>query len=508
MSALRDAIDRSFVVAEHPDPVVSPHRPLGRRRLGGLGLLGQAVSTTAPVASMMALVALMHRLSHPWVSLAIASVVAIGMCVVAACISQLSARMAATGGLYSFVATALGPKAAGAVAAGLLIKFLGSASMSVMHLVLVISAIAAATGIGALSLAASVPVALAAVTVVVAVVVGGVRQAGWVLLALEVCSLAFLLGCLMLPDTTTIGPLPPVPGSELQRIVMVGVFALAGFESAAFFGPEARRGLITTTRVIRYTPILCGALVLIAGLAAALGRGDAVVSAYLFGTERGAPAGLVVALHLALACSWLGTITGSANGVTRLVYTLGVEAVLPGRLGQVHRRWRTPVRAAVLVGAAIAVGGTTLTLAGPSSVATDTVSAAARVALLVAYVFTVAGTVVLLRRLGELTATNAVLATLAGLGLGAMLTAIVGGELRHGTATGALVVIVLLAAGPAWMLALRLIRPHRSVRVGVIDQPESEDALPGAVEVRRRPGGRLELSGRPDEPMDRPRWRW
>jgi amino acid transporter len=499
MSALRDAIDRSFSAGEHPDPVVSPHRPLGRRQLSGLGLLGQAVSTTAPVASMVVLLSLLHRVSDPVTGLLVTAAVAVGMWLVAACLSQLSARIAASGGLYSWVAIALGPRAAGAVAAGLLLKFGGSASMSLMHLSLAVSAIVVAVGgqpLGSPALVAAVGLTATAVAVVV---VSGVRQAGWVLLVVEGCSLLFLLGCLLVPGTTaTVTPWPPVEGNELQRIMLLSVFALAGFESAAFFGPEARRGLITTTRVIRWTPVVCGSLVMIAGLAAVLGRGGTVVDAYLFGAAGSAPTGLVVALHLALACSWLGTITGSANGVSRLVYTLGLEGVLPRRLGAVDPALRTPVRAAAAVCAVLAVTGAVLVLLGRGSALAGAMSTATRVALLLAYALGVLAMAVLLTRLGELTATTAVIAAVAGSGLLAMLAVVVVGQLRHGSVLGAALLAALLVAGPVWFWMLRLWRPQRRLRLGVVDRAESDDALPGAVAVRRTAQGELELTGRTD----------
>lgn len=509
MSALRDAIDRSFSADEHPDRVVSPHRPLGRRQLGGPGLLGQAVSTTAPVASMVVLLALLHRVADPTRGLLVVAAVAVGMWLVAACLGQLSARVAAAGGLYSWVATALGPRAAGAVAAGLLVKFLGSASMSLMHLGLAVSAIVVALGGPALGAAGLVGVVAATVGVVALVVASGVRQAGWVLLVIEACSLLFLLVCLLVPGSTAADPpWPPVEGDQLQRVVLLGVFALAGFESAAFFGPEARRGLITTTRVIRWTPVLCGVLVLLAGLAAVLGRGEMLVDAYLLGAAGPAPHALVVGLHLALACSWLGTVTGSANAVSRLVYTLGLEGVLPRRLGAVDPTLRTPVRAAAAVCGLLVLTGSALVLLGRGSGPASAVSTGTRIGLLLAYAVTVLAVVVLLTRLGELTAVTAGMAAVAGIGLLAMLAVIVVGQLRHGSVLSAVLLLALLVAGPAWMLLMRWLRPQRRVRIGVIDRAESDDALPGAVAVRRTAAGELELTGHLDgtvgsEPRDR-----
>lgn len=55
MSALSDAITRSFSAGELERPAVSPLRDLGRRRLSGIEVLAQSVATTAPAASMVVL---------------------------------------------------------------------------------------------------------------------------------------------------------------------------------------------------------------------------------------------------------------------------------------------------------------------------------------------------------------------------------------------------------------------------------------------------------------------
>jgi len=57
------------------------------------------------------------------------------------------------------------------------------------------------------------------------------------------------------------------------HIALAALFSLAGFESATFFGPEAKRPLTTVTRVVLVTPLICGGLFLFAGWAAWTGRG-------------------------------------------------------------------------------------------------------------------------------------------------------------------------------------------------------------------------------------------
>lgn len=506
MSALSEEIHRSFTASEHAVPVTSAHRPLGRRQLGGWSVLAQAVSTTAPAASMVILATMMHRVLEPVRALVVVTVVILVLCLIAACLAQLTARMAASGGLYSFVARGIGPRSAGAVACGLMVKFLGSAAMSVMHIGLTLSAMAAAIGWPPLTIAGTTVTAVVLAGGIGLVVARGVRHVTVALLVIEVCALAFVLGLLMIPSTIVVGALAPLQGGETYRLVMFALFALAGFESAAFLGPETRRGLTTVSRVIRWTPALCGVLVIGAGIAALTGRGDLMVSAYLHGTSQGAPAPIVLTLHLALACSWLGSATGSANAVSRLIYTLGLERVLPRPLGVVHQRLRTPSRA-VAAAAAIIGGLAVLLLAfGTADGLGRLVSTAVRMGLMLSYLLMVVAMVALLTRLRELTRPVALTAVVGVTALLGVLGVILAGELRHGSVVGLAVIIALLAGGPVWMGLHMVVRPRRQITIGVFDRHESDDALPGGAEVRRTDRGDLTLASRQDPPTSPDRW--
>lgn len=55
MSALSDAIARSFATGEPERQALSPLRALGRRQLSGFEVLAQSVATTAPAVSMVVL---------------------------------------------------------------------------------------------------------------------------------------------------------------------------------------------------------------------------------------------------------------------------------------------------------------------------------------------------------------------------------------------------------------------------------------------------------------------
>lgn len=497
MSALSEAIERSFHAAEHDQPVLSPHRPLGRRQLNGWLVLAQAASTTAPAASMVIFAALIARADDPVPVLLVAAVVIIGLCLIGSSLAQVAARMAATGGLYSYTARGLGDRAAGAVAAGLLIKYLGSATVCLVQFGLALADLTGVLG-GPRWPPPLVPaVALAAVAGIGWLVWRGIRVATYGLLVIEAAALLFMTGLLVAaPVPPAPVELPPLETEQFLRVVMFTAFALAGFESAAFLGPETRRGTTVVSRTLRWTPALCGLPVLAAGAATLAGRGDVLVGAYLFGTGHGVPAGIVIALQLGLASSWLGSALGSVNAVSRLVYTLGLERVWPSLLGRVQARFRTPGWAILFGCSAVALGVVALGLAGRGSASWDGVSLSIRLGLMAGYLIAVVAAVRLLARLGELTRRVATVAALAAAELVAILAVVVAGAWTRGTTATVITIGAVLIVGTVWAGLVRRLRPGRRLRIGTFDRHESADALPGGAAVVRTDSGELALAGR------------
>ncbi len=507
MSALREAIERSFRAAEHDRPVLSPHRPLGRRQLTGWSVLAQAVSTTAPAASMVIFAALVARADHPGAALLVAAAVIIGLCLVGACLAQVSARMAAAGGLYSYTARGLGRRAAGAVAAGLLIKYLGSAASCLVQLGFALSALSSVVGGMAWGTGPLLLAGLAAVAGIGWLVWRGIRAATYGLIIIEAAALLFIIGLLAAPPVALLpATLPPLETEQTQRVIMFTAFALAGFESAAFLGPETRRGTTVVARTLRWTPALCGLIVLAAGAATLAGRGDVLVSAYLFGTSQGAPAPIVIALHLGLASSWLGSALGSVNAVSRLVYTLGLERVWPSVLGRVQARFRTPGWAILFGCSVLAAGVIVLQLAGRGSPPYDWLSTGIRLGLLAAYLLAVIAAVRLLGRLGELTRRVIAVAGVAVLELVIILAVLITGTVHRGDAVLVIMIGAVLLLGAAWAGLVRRLKPGRRLRIGTFDRPESADALPGGAAVRRTESGELALAGRGRRPGTAEPW--
>jgi amino acid transporter len=188
------------------------------------------------------------------------------------------------------------------------------------------------------------------------VLVCGARVGAIAILAVELCSLLFIVGLSVLPAAGSVSLQPIGTAHGVLYLALAAIFSLAGFESATFFGPEAKRPMVTVTRTVLLTPMLCGALFVLAAWAAWTGHSATLINAYLYGTASGVPAPLVVALELGVCCSWLASATASSHAASRLVYSLGVERLLPARHAHMHSRFRTPRPAIVTIVASVAAG--------------------------------------------------------------------------------------------------------------------------------------------------------
>ncbi|MFD4183100.1 APC family permease, partial [Rhodococcus sp. NPDC058514] len=401
MTALADAIARSFSAGEPERPAVSPLRALGRRQLSGAEVLAQAVATTAPAASMVLLPVTM--LTHDTLLAGLVTIVVatVAISLIAWCVTQFTRRLAAAGGLYTFVFQGMGTRAALTTGVAMLTKYLGSGALTMYHGGQALIALLTELGLQPRGPGVAA-VYLAVGAVILAALVRGVRFAAVVILAAEACSLAFIVGLMLVSGSSAqVAQVGTAGGTHgLLLVVLTALFALAGFESATFFGPEAKRPLVTVTRTVLFTPIICGALFIFAAWAAWSGRADTLVNAYLHGTGTGVSPAVVIMLNLGLSCSWLASSMASSNAASRLVYSMGIERVLPRAFGAVHSRLRTPHLALAAIVATVMSTG--MAFAAFDAVIAE-VKVGVRCALIVAYLLVTIASLRFLRRIRELT---------------------------------------------------------------------------------------------------------
>lgn len=160
-----------------------------------------------------------------------------------------------------------------------------------------------------------------------------------------------------------------------------GVLSFVGFETAAALSEEARDPRRTVPRAVLGTVVLAGAFYLLIAYATSIGYGVREAT-----TEWPASAGGLAALAdryaswltdwvlLAGGLSALFCALGVHNTVSRTLYAMGREGVLPRALGRTHPRYATPHTAIVahlvaIVGIAVAI------VAGTDSGTRDALSA-------------------------------------------------------------------------------------------------------------------------------------
>ncbi|BCN56264.1 amino acid permease [Prescottella equi] len=480
-AALRAAIARAQEAESPPEQVYSPLRALGRRRLTLVDLIGQSLSTIAPATGMV-FIALWITAYRPGVGgvLVIGATTA-AVALVALCITQFTRRLAAAGSLYSFVFQGLGARAALATGTALVVGYLGI-SISVMSQAAgSLLDIADLLGLRLDGPAPWVLTIAVLAAVVGAIAVRGVRFATRAILVVESLSLVLIVA-IMIGTPTGTAPagahLPPTPVSLLPFLAMLTVLSMAGFESAAFFGPEAKRPLVTVTRTVLVSPVLVGILFVFAATASLLGHGSVIVGAYFDGTASGASWGVVLAVKAGMTCSWFASTLGCAQAGSRLLYSMGVERVLPPALSRVHRRFRTPHVAVALFSSASLTGAAVYALwAQADSAVFDGV---VEVGLVTAYTLVAFASLRFLRRIGEHTATTraaAVFVTVLGAGLLACLA--VDGTVHDVWMVPATLTLVG-SSGVLWHELLRRSRPDSLATVGAFDSVETADILPGA----------------------------
>ncbi|WP_420881164.1 APC family permease [Rhodococcus sp. (in: high G+C Gram-positive bacteria)] len=480
-AALRAAIARAQEAESPPEQVYSPLRGLGRRRLTLVDLIGQSLSTIAPATGMVFIALWMTAYRPGLGGVLVIAVTTAAVALVAVCITQFTRRLAAAGSLYSFVFQGLGARAALATGTALIVGYLGISISVLSQAAGSLLDIADLLGPGFGGTTSWVAAIALLAAVVGAVTVRGVRFATRAILVVEALSLVLIVTIMIgtPADVTSAGePLPSTPVSLLPFLAMLTVLSMAGFESAAFFGPEAKRPLVTVTRTVLVSPVLVGVLFVFAATASLLGHGSVIVGAYFDGTASGASWGVVLAVKTGMTCSWFASTLGCAQAGSRLLYSMGVERVLPPALSRVHHRFRTPHVAVALFTSASLTGAVVYALrAQADSAVFDGV---VEVGLVTAYTLVAFASLRFLRRIGEhtvVTRAAAVFVTVLGAGLLACIA--VDGTLHDFWMVPATLALVG-SSGVVWHEVLRRSRPDSLTTVGAFDSVETSDILPGA----------------------------
>ncbi|WP_159502485.1 APC family permease [Microbacterium sp. 18062] len=491
MTALERAISR-------PDPVSgfgvrSPLHGLARRSVGFFDVLAQSVSAVAPSAAATTVVLLIAGVAPSAIvpAVLIAGVLSL---LVARTVSQFARRFAAAGSVYTYTARGMGPGPGLAAGAAIVVGYGAVAMFTLLG-----GAYYTTLLLGAFWPAAQGPAAVAAVLVaeaalLVLLLVRGIRISARVALVIEVVSVALIVA-LLVALLVQMGPIDPavllpsddVSPAALAAGALIALTAFVGFESAATLGVEARTPLRTVPRAIAWTVLvsvclyLLSAVTQVAGFAAIGGTlADSVSPINELAVAFGLGGWGVVA-DVGIAASFLACAIGSTTALSRVLFTMGRDHVLPGVVGRTHRRWGTPVGALVvslpvvtLVPLALVLGGVDVRAAMHLTIALGGAG------YIVAYVLVCVAAPLFLRRIGELTPGAVVTAVVSAVALTAALVAFFAVDAASGGGVIWLVVLTAIAACTA--IVWRMRRGGVSLEgIGTYDEPVVAQVLGGVV---------------------------
>jgi amino acid transporter len=465
----------------------SPVSGLRRAQLSFAQVLGQSVSAVAPSAVMVTLPALVMPAAGGW-TLAVFVVTALLMAAVGYCVGQFATRMVAVSGLYSYTVKGLGPVAGIAAGWSLVIGYAAAAMAS---------SVGAANYLAALLGRLGVPSGLATITVL-AVVVGavaltlmirGIRLSARISLTVEVFAIAVAAAVLIIAFSGSIGGGHDPPDvsvgqshSALGFALLLAISSFVGFESAGTVAREARRPFVTVPRAIRWTPIAVGVLYVFAAAMQSTqtiraGIGSVPIVLTLPASAGAGSTALSIVMELGITASWFACIIGSTTALSRTLFAMGREGVVPEAVGSTNRRFHTPHVALLLAMPIIVVVPLVyLWVSGSSREVLIGLLAVSAHGYVGAYLLVCLATPVFLRRIGELTRLPLVIGVATAL---LMIAIIVWAALTLESPVwiATAVYIVLLAAGFA-LFAFRLRRvPGLTDRVGVFDETVAGDLL-------------------------------
>jgi amino acid transporter len=415
------------------------------------------------------------------------------MVLVSLCLRPMARRMAAVSGLYSYTARGLGQRTA--ITAGWSAMFgyglVAMASLLVVGLYVEQMFINLGASLPDPTLFAVLTV-LAAAGAATVLMVRGIRVSAWFTLLMESISIAVLAVLMIVYFVVR------TPAVSLQKAltwdghldalaigVVVAVSAFVGFESPTTLGGEAHRPFVTVPRAITWTPILMGALCLLAVAAQDIALKEAPAKVAASSTplsdlfSQTSPLSAAV-LDLGIAASWFACAIASVNALARIFFCMGREGVAPRPVGRTHPVYRTPATAIITVMPVIALVPITIIASGASPeqglVNLFTLGA---YGYLGSYILASASLPFFLRRIGEGSYGSWILGSVTTLALGAVFWTAADVSIRAGNLQSAIYGGVLLAS-ILYTTFLHVRSPARLAAVGIYDETRETDLfLPG-----------------------------
>ncbi|MGV8871190.1 MAG: APC family permease [Rhodococcus sp. (in: high G+C Gram-positive bacteria)] len=482
---------------DSPVQTSSPVAGLGRARLTFTQVLAQSVSAVAPSAVMVTLPALVIPDAGK-ATIAVFAVAALLMTMVGYCVGQFAQRMVAVSGLYSYVAKGLGAVPGFGAGWSLIIGYAAAAMASVLGAASYATALLGRVGLPT-GIATVAVLSVMVGSVALILMIRGVRFSARITLAVEVFAIVLATTALAVIFVQTVGG-PTAgrdpPGSDdspfrVGFVVLLAITSFVGFESAGTVAREARNPLTAIPRAIKWTPIALGVLYVGAAgaqLSAPVQQSDTLaIVLTLPDASGGVTEVLSILMELGITASWFACVLGSTTALSRTLFAMGREGVVPTALGRTHRRFHTPHIALVVVMPVIVAVPVIYQWLTESTrdvlLGLLTVSAHGYV---VAYILVCISAPYFLYRIGELTRAPVIIGSITAVALSVS----VGWATSSNAYTaggGSVVYLGAMSVGFCVFVARTRLRRAVLDRVGVYDETIADDMVDGyrPWEVRR-----------------------
>jgi amino acid transporter len=348
----------------------SPDGKLERHAVPFIGSLAQSVGLISPSGGigiiMGAIFGVVGALA--WMSWIIGTV-AIGF--VAIAIVFLSRRFGTTGGLYPLAAKVGGRTAGYFVAYAALVWLIVAAPAVIIQTGIFFEAFLGLPGIGVAPQRWILLVVCLATIVGAGYVAGhGVKLSVRVLLAIEAVTLVMLL--ILMIVTLAVHPGGPYDAAEFSfkgvsvSSIILGItfvtFSFGGFESATILGDEAHDAKRTIPMAVIGSVLIVGVFLAFSEYAMVLGYSG---TKYNLATSSSVVPTLALIdglkwysypIALALVVAIFSGNVALYNAGARILYTLGREGMLPGRVGIASSRTHTPLVGVLIFGIVNLIG--------------------------------------------------------------------------------------------------------------------------------------------------------